>query len=70
MMPLALATPGIQFKILKINGRSKAKNHLTNMGFIPGAKVELISINHGNIICKIKDSRVAVDRDLAMKIMI
>jgi len=70
MMPLALAELGIEFEILRVNGRSKVKSHLEDLGFVPGSKVELISKNNGNVICKIKNTRVALNSDLAMKIMI
>ncbi|MGB4610507.1 MAG: FeoA family protein [Saccharofermentanales bacterium] len=70
MMPLALADPGMEFEILRVNGRSKIKSHLEDLGFVAGSKVEIISKNAGNVICKIKDARVALNRELAMKIMI
>lgn len=70
MIPLGLATPGEQVKIIKITGLEKVQNRLRDMGFVPDSTIELISVNNYGIICKVKDVRVALNHDLAMKIMV
>ena len=70
MMPLNLADPGVESVIKKVGGSSEVKQHLENLGFVAGAKVSLISKNAGNIIVQIKDSRVAVSREMAQKIFV
>ena len=70
MMPLTLTAPRVELKIVKLCGLDKTQCRLQDMEFVPGSIVELICINNGNVICKIKDTRIAIDRDLAMRIMV
>lgn len=69
-MPLVLANKNEELTILKIGGRQDVKQHLEDLGFTVGSKVMIISANDGNMIVNIKDSRIALDRNLAMKIMV
>lgn len=70
MMPLTLARPGEKNEIKKVGGNEETKRFLNNLGFVVGADITVISINGGNMIINIKDSRVAVNEDMAKKIMI
>ena len=70
MMPLTLADVGVENTILRISGNPEVKRHLEDMGFVPGADIELITVFNGNVIVKIKDSRVAISEETARKIMI
>ena len=70
MMPLLLSTPGDELIIRKIGGNPETKKHLEDMGFVVGADVTVISTIGGNLIVKIKESRVAISREMAGKIMI
>lgn len=69
-MPLTLAECGQPNIIRKIGGKPEVKKHLEDLGFLPGGTVTLISKLAGNIIVNVKDSRVAIDKDMAEKIMI
>ncbi|MBQ3552470.1 MAG: ferrous iron transport protein A [Clostridia bacterium] len=70
MMPLTLATVGEENTILKIGGNPKMKKHLEDMGFVAGSGITIISDLGGNLIVSIKDSRVAISREMAAKIMV
>lgn len=70
MMPLTLATQGEPNIIKKIGGKPEVKKHLENLGFVPGTDVIVISTLGGNIIVKVKESRVAISKEMAQKIMV
>ena len=70
MMPLTFASLGEESIIKRIGGHEEVKRHLENLGFTPGGKVTLISSIGGNVIVKVKESRVALDEKLAGKVMI
>ena len=70
MMPLTMAKEGEAAEIQRVDGKEDVRRHLENMGFVPGAKVTVISINNGNVIVNIKESRVAISREMANKIHI
>ena len=70
MMPLNMANIGEYNIIKKIGGKPEIRKHLENLGFVVGSNVCIISEIGGNIIVKVKESRVAVSRELAQKIMI
>lgn len=69
-MPLAMASQDVAYTIQKIGGKEEVKRHIENLGFVEGAIVKVISEVAGSLIVNIKDSRVAIGRDLAMKIMV
>ena len=69
-MPLNTVNEGEEFLIKKVSGKEETRRFLENLGFVAGAKVSLISKNAGNIIVQIKDSRVAVSREMAQKIFV
>lgn len=70
MMPLNMAKTGEENRIKKVGGNSETRKFLENLGFIPGGTVTVISQISGNIIVRVKDSRVAINREMASKIMI
>lgn len=70
MMPLNLAEPGEEMMIRRIGGSGETKQHLADMGFVAGGSVTLISALGGNIIVRVKESRVAVSAELARRIMV
>ena len=70
MMPLNVALPGEESIIRKIGGSPEVKQHLADLGFVVGGTVTLISILNGNVIVNVKESRVALDADMARRIMI
>lgn len=70
MMPLTLCQPGEENIIKKIGGKDDVKKHIEDMGFVPGGKVKIISAAGGDLIVNIKESRVAISRETANKIMV
>ncbi|MCP1111293.1 ferrous iron transport protein A [Lachnospiraceae bacterium PF1-21] len=70
MMPLTMLKSGESGKILKIGGQEEVKNFLGKLGFVVGEEVSVVSSQSGNIIVQVKDSRVAVSKVIANKIMI
>lgn len=69
-MPLTLANPGEENIIKKIGGMPEVKKHLEDLGFTVGSSVSVVSQMAGNVIVNVKESRVAVSREMAQKIMI
>ena len=70
MMPLTLAEVGEENIIRKIGGKQEVKAHLENLGFVVGGAVTIVSAIGGNVIVNVKDSRVAVSREMAQRIMV
>ena len=70
MMPLNVALPGEENVIRKIGGSQEVKKHLEDLGFVVGGTVTLMSVMGGNVIVSVKDSRIALDADMASRIMI
>ena len=70
MIPLILADAGQELTIRKIGGSPEARQHLADMGFNVGTSVTVITAMEGNVIVKVKDSRVAISREAAQKIMV
>lgn len=70
MMPLTAAIAGEENIIIKIGGKTQTRQFLENLGFVSGAIVVIISKISGNVIVKIKDSRVAISKEMANKIMV
>ncbi|MBO7532823.1 MAG: ferrous iron transport protein A [Victivallales bacterium] len=70
MMPLNLAMPGEELLIRKVGGSPEVRKHLEDMGFIAGGTTTVVSALNGNLIVKVKESRVALSEELARKIMV
>ena len=70
MMPLAMAGIGDSNTIKKITGQDELRHHLAELGFVVGEEVRVVSELGGNLILSVKDSRVALDKSMAMRIMI
>lgn len=70
MVPLTFANTGETGYIKKITGKDEVRQHLAELGFVVGAAVTVISRISGNMILAVKDSRVALDKNLANRIMI
>ncbi len=70
MMPLIFANVGEENIIKKIGGNAEVRQHLENLGFVPGGSVSIISTIGGNLIVNVKESRVAISKEMAGKIMI
>lgn len=70
MMPLILAPVGEENIIKRVGGAPAVKKHLEDLGFAPGATVTVISEIAGNVIINVKETRVAINKELASKIFI
>lgn len=69
-MPLTLATIGESNIIKKVGGLPDVKKHLENLGFVPGGMISVVSMLGGSVIVSVKESRIAISREMAQKIMI
>jgi ferrous iron transport protein A len=70
LIPLVLADAGNEQVIKKIGGSDEVKHHLENLGFTVGSTVTVINSLAGNVIVKVKESRVAINEEMARKIMV
>ena len=70
MMPLTMARPGETVTIRKITGKAEVRQHLAELGFVVDSDVTVVSEIGGNLILQVKDSRVALDKTMANRIMI
>lgn len=70
MMPLTVAPGKEKMTILRLGGSRELQAHLEDMGFVPGGIVTVISEINGNLIVNVKGTRVAIGRELAVKIMV
>ena len=70
MMPLSLAEVGEENIIKRIGGSPEVKKHLENLGFVVGGDVTIITMLGGNVIVKVKESRVAISEEMARRIMV
>ena len=70
MMPLSLAGIGDENIIQRIGGSPEVRSHLSDMGFVAGGIVTVVTAIGGNLIVNVKDSRVAISREMAAKILV
>lgn len=69
-MPLTMLNIGETGEIKRIGGNEETRRFLNNLGFVVGAEVSVVSAIGGNVIVSIKDSRVAINKDMAKRIMV
>ena len=69
-MPLTMAKPGEVLTIRKITGRDEVRQHLAELGFVVGEAVTVVNVLGGNLILQVKESRIALDKTLAMRILV
>ena len=70
MMPLSMAKAGETFTVVKITGKDEERQQLAEHGFVVDGTVTLVSELGGSLILQVKESRIALDRDMANRIMI
>lgn len=70
MMPLTMVNTGEPSTIRKVGGKEETRKFLENLGFVTGGIVTVVSETGGNIIVNVKDSRIAIGKDMANKIMV
>ncbi|MCI5899679.1 MAG: FeoA family protein [Firmicutes bacterium] len=69
-MPLTMASTGETNVIKKVGGKEETRRFLENLGFVTGGAVTVVSKINGNLIVNVRDSRVAIGKDMANRIMI
>lgn len=69
-MPLILANQGNEVNIKRITGNNETKKFLNSLGFVVGETIKIISELGGNLIINVKDSRVALDKSMASRIIV
>ena len=70
MMPLSMAKTGETVTIRKVTGKDEDRQHLAELGFVVDGAVTVVSELGGNLILQVKDSRVALDRNMATRILV
>ncbi len=70
MMPLTFVRPGEKSKIQKIGGKEEIRKFLETLGFIVGGNVTVVNQMNGNVIVNVRESRVAISKEMAEKIMV
>lgn len=70
MMPLSMVKPGETNTIKKIGGKEETRKFLENLGLVTGGEVTVVYEIEGNLIVNVKDSRVAIGKDMANRIMV
>ena len=69
-MPLTMVKQGERITVKKVGGKEDTRRFLENLGFVNGARVTVVSCANGNMIINVKDSRVAIGREMATRIMV
>lgn len=69
-MPLSMVKEGEERSIRRVGGKDDIRRFLEKLGFVPGTEITVVSRMGGNIIVNIKESRVAIGKDMAMKILV
>ncbi|MBD5134731.1 MAG: ferrous iron transport protein A [Lachnospiraceae bacterium] len=70
MMPLSMVKEGEPNTIKKVGGKEETRRFLENLGFVTGSIVTVVSQINGNMIVNVKDTRIAIGKDMANKIMV
>lgn len=69
-MPLTMSKAGDTVTIQKITGKDEVRQHLAELGFVVGEAVTIVSEISGNLIIQVKEARIALDKTLAMRIIV
>ncbi|HKM32883.1 MAG TPA: FeoA family protein [Oscillospiraceae bacterium] len=69
-MPLTFAKAGEINSIKRIGGKDETKRFLNSLGFVEGSEITIVSENAGNLIVNVKDTRVAISREMANRIVV
>ena len=70
IMPLSMMNIGEKGKVVKVTGRDDTRQFLENLGFVQGSEVTVVSETSGNLIVNVKDTRVAIDKSMANRIVV
>ena len=69
-MPLTMTKAGDTVTIRKITGKDEVRQHLSELGFVVGETVTVVNEISGNLILQVKEARIALDKTLAMRIIV
>lgn len=69
-MPIIMAAPGETVTIQRITGSDKVRQHLAELGFVTGSRVTVITEIAGSVILQVKDSRIALDKSMAKRMIV
>ena len=69
-MPLCMAPRGDTAVVKKVGGNPEVRQHLEKLGFVPGSEVTVMNESNGSLIVNVMESRIAIGKDMAMKIMV
>ena len=69
-MPIMMTKTGDNVTVAKVTGNSNVRQRLSELGFVAGTPVKVVQTHNGNMIVKIRDSRLAITREMASKIMV
>lgn len=70
MMPLSMAVIGEKKRVIKVGDKDEVRRFLQNLGFVEGAEITVVSELSGNMIINVKDTRIAIDKSMANRIMV
>ena len=70
MLPFSFAKAGETVTVRRVGGKPEVRQHLSDLGFVDGAEVEVVQAQEGNLIIKVKGSRLAITKEMAEKIMV
>ena len=70
MLPLTFASEGDRVIVRKVSGAAETKKHLEDLGFVSGAEIRVISSHSGNLIIKVKDTSLALVKEMASRILV
>lgn len=68
-MPLAFAAPGDELMVGQVHGNDETKQHLSDLGFVPGARLNVLSQNGGDVILTLMSSKLCLTRQMAEKVL-
>jgi len=70
LVPITYTQPGQRAQIRRITGKGEVKRHLSDLGFSIGEYVTVVAENNGNVILNVKNTRIALDKSMANRIMV
>ncbi len=70
MMPLSMIDKGEKRSVICVTGKDETRRFLANLGFVEGSEVTVVSEFNGNMIVNVKETRVAIDKTMANRIMV
>lgn len=68
-LPLSMASTGSDWQVQTLKGKPETRRFLENLGFVPGSTVSVVTERDGNLIVRVKESRIAISKVMACKIL-